>query len=61
MPQPGPVDSLFDPEYNAHVIDIEKQIDHWRTSSFEEMAAARDLVAKGHIRQGLFRAHLTLE
>lgn len=29
------VDSLLDPEYNAHVIDIEKQIDYWRTSSFD--------------------------
>jgi len=43
------------------VINIETQIGHWRDSSLEELEVARVLIAKKHVRQGLFWAHLTLE
>lgn len=43
------------------MIDIEKQIQHWRDSSLEDLEAAQVLINKKHIRQGLFWAHLTLE
>ena len=43
------------------MINIEKQIEHWRKTSLEELEAAHVLLEKKHIRQGLFWAHLTLE
>lgn len=43
------------------MIDIKKQIEHWRTGSSEDWAVAKDLVERGHIRHGLFFAHLSLE
>jgi HEPN domain-containing protein len=43
------------------MIDIGKQIIHWRNSAEEDWSVAQDLVSRGKIRHGLFFAHLTLE
>jgi len=43
------------------VIDIGKQIAHWRNSAEEDWSVAQDLVTRGKIRHGLFFAHLALE
>jgi len=43
------------------MIDINKQITHWRDGSLEELQVAKDILEKEHIRQGLFWAHLALE
>jgi HEPN domain-containing protein len=43
------------------MVDIAKQIVFWRNSAKEDWAVARQLVENGHIRHGLFFAHLTLE
>ena len=43
------------------MIDIEKQIRYWREGSLEEWQVTKDLLAKKHVRQALFWAHLTLE
>lgn len=43
------------------MIDIGKQIAHWRNSAVEDWSVAQDLVTRGKIRHGLFFAHLTLE
>lgn len=42
-------------------MDIDKQIDYWRTSSLEDLDAAQALVKVGKYRHGLFLAHLALE
>jgi len=42
-------------------MDIEGQIEYWRTSSAEDLAAAESLIEKEHLRHGLFFAHLALE
>jgi HEPN domain-containing protein len=43
------------------MIDIGKQITHWRDSASEDWSVAQDLVRRGRIRHGLFFAHLALE
>ena len=43
------------------MIDIGKQIAHWRNSAVEDWNVAQDLVSRGKIRHGLFFAHLALE
>jgi HEPN domain-containing protein len=43
------------------MIDISKQITHWRNSAAEDWSVAQDLVSRGKIRHGLFFAHLALE
>lgn len=43
------------------MIDIDKQIAYWREGANEDMEVARDLVARGRTRHGLFLAHLALE
>ncbi len=43
------------------MIDIGKQIAHWRNSAEEDWSVAQDLVSRGKIRHGLFFAHLVLE
>ena len=43
------------------MIDIGKQIVHWRNSAVEDWSVAQDLVSRGKIRHGLFFAHLALE
>ena len=43
------------------MINIEKQIQHWREGSKEEWEVASELVANKRIRHGLFLAHLAAE
>lgn len=43
------------------MVNIEKQIEHWRTGAKEDLAVALQLVSQGKIRHGLFFAHLSLE
>ena len=43
------------------MVDVPKQVDYWRTSSDEDFAAAESLLEKGHLRHGLFFAHLAIE
>ena len=43
------------------MLDIKKQIKHWRSGAVEDWEVARSLVAQGRLRHGLFFAHLTLE
>ena len=42
-------------------MDVQKQIDFWRTSSDEDFAAAESLLEKGHLRHCLFFAYLAIE
>jgi len=42
-------------------MDVEKQIEFWKTGSDEDFAAAQSLLEKGHLRHSLFCAHLALE
>jgi len=42
-------------------MDVEKQVDYWRSGSEEDIAAAEALVSKGYLRHGLFFAHLAIE
>jgi len=39
----------------------EEQVEYWRKGSREDLAAAEALLEKGHLRHGLFLAHLALE
>ena len=41
--------------------DIDAQVAFWREGSLEDWAVARELVAGGRLRRGLFFAHLALE
>jgi HEPN domain-containing protein len=43
------------------MVDIEKQIAHWKTSGEEDWAAAQRLLEGGMIRHGLYFSHLALE
>ena len=43
------------------MVDITKQISHWRSGALEDWSVARELVERGRIRHGLFFAHLALE
>ena len=42
-------------------MDVQKQVDYWRIGGQEDLAAAKSLLEKGHLRHGLFFAHLALE
>ncbi len=42
-------------------MDVPKQVDYWRIGGQEDLAAAKSLLEKGHLRHGLFFAHLALE
>ena len=42
-------------------MDVSKQIDYWKTSGDEDLAAAESLLEKGHLRHCLFFAHLAVE
>ncbi len=42
-------------------MDVEKQVDYWRSGSEEDIAAAETLMERGHLRHALFFAHLCLE
>jgi len=43
------------------MLDIQKQISHWKNGAIEDWDAARSLVHDNKIRHGLFFAHLALE
>ena len=43
------------------MVDIDKQVAHWRDGSQEDMEVARELITHGRTRHGLFFAHLSLE
>jgi len=42
-------------------MDIQKQIEYWRTGAEEDFAAAQPLFEKGHFRHCLFFVHLAIE
>lgn len=42
-------------------MNVSKQVDYWRIGGQEDLAAANSLLEKGHLRHGLFFAHLALE
>ncbi len=42
-------------------MDVQKQIDYWRTSGEEDIVAASSLLEKGHLRHALFFVHLAIE
>ena len=42
-------------------MNFRKQIDYWKASSDEDLAAAESLLEKGHLRHCLFFAHLAIE
>ena len=42
-------------------MDIQKQIAYWTKSSREDLAAAKSLLEKGHLRHALFFGHLAVE
>ena len=48
-------------EHMSVPIDIEKQFAYWVAGSDEDIAAAKSLVEKGHLRHGFFFAELALE
>ena len=43
------------------MIDVERQMAHWRESAEEDLAVGRDLIAREKPRHGLFFMHLALE
>jgi HEPN domain-containing protein len=43
------------------MIDIGKQIQHWRSGADEDWDVAQELIGHDKIRHGLFLAHLALE
>jgi HEPN domain-containing protein len=43
------------------MVNIEKQINYWKTGASEEIEIATDLFMRGRTRHGLFFLHLTLE
>ena len=43
------------------MIDVSKQIAHWRNGAAEDWEVARSLVRQDKIRHGLFFAHLAVE
>jgi len=42
-------------------VNIEKQIDYWKTGSEEDIEVAAELLEKNRLRYGLFFAHLAIE
>jgi len=42
-------------------MNVDEQIEYWQKGSAEDLAAAESLIEKGHLRHGLFFAHLALE
>ena len=42
-------------------MDIDEQVEYWKTGSAEDLAAAESLFEKGHLRHCLLFAHLALE
>jgi HEPN domain-containing protein len=46
---------------NKTMVDIAKQIAHWRIGAEEDWSVGQDLISRGSIRHGLFFAHLAVE
>ena len=42
-------------------MDIQKQIEYWKTGAEEDFAAAQPLLEKGYLRHCLFFVHLSIE
>jgi HEPN domain-containing protein len=42
-------------------MDVQKQIEYWKTGAEEDFAAAESLLDKGYFRHCLFFAHLAVE
>ena len=45
----------------AMLMDVQRQVDYWRTGAAEDFAAAHDLLDKRHFRLALFMVHLSIE
>lgn len=43
------------------MLNIDKQIAHWRSGAEEDWVVAQDLISQNKLRHGLFFAHLALE
>jgi HEPN domain-containing protein len=43
------------------MVDVDRQIAHWRDGAREDWAVARELVQSARVRHGLFFAHLAIE
>ena len=43
------------------MVDIEKQVEHWRANALEDWQVASDLIGDGRIRHGLYFVQLALE
>jgi len=43
------------------MVDIDKQVQHWREGGLEDWAVACELIEKGRTRHALFFAHLAME
>jgi len=42
-------------------MDVQKQVEYWRSSAEEDLEAARSLLKKRYLRHALFFAHLAME
>ncbi len=43
------------------MVDIEKQIEYWRTGSYDDLQTAKILIEKDRLLHGLFFCHLVIE
>jgi HEPN domain-containing protein len=43
------------------MVDIEKQIEYWRTGSYDDLQTAKILIEKDRLVHGLFFCHLVIE
>lgn len=43
------------------MLDIEKQIDYWKSSAFDDLETAKILIDKNRLLHGLFFCHLVIE
>lgn len=43
------------------MINVDKQIAHWRNGAEEDWVVAQELIERGRVRHGLFFGHLALE
>lgn len=43
------------------MVDVEKQVEHWRANALEDWQVAKDLISSGRIRHGLYFVQLALE
>lgn len=43
------------------MLDIEKQIDYWKLSAFDDLETAKILIDKNRLLHGLFFCHLVIE